>query len=145
MRHFQKNPELEFVSIPGVGPLKAGVTLIGEEFAKYSPKFLMEVPEMKAAPVRKAAPRVLTEVPEYANGMPVESNQVSRGPTLLTEPAPIVPQEMPVQASVGDISDPDQILNEMSTDGMTVKRRPGRPRKNPISVPPPPPNPDDLF
>jgi hypothetical protein len=125
MRHFVKQPSLGFVSIPGVGPLKEGQVLVGEGFAQYAPKFLMEVPGPRQAPVR--APKMLVEVPDPPTP--------PKGPTLLTEPAPFVVSDSPVQSDQSGSS--EQELNEATP----VKRRPGRPRKYPL----PTPTPDEQF
>jgi hypothetical protein len=78
MKHFVKNPALGFVSIPGVGPLKEGTILVGNDFGRYAPHFL-------------------TEVPEVPKGLPLESREPRTGPVLLTEPSPIQGAPKPEQ------------------------------------------------
>jgi hypothetical protein len=72
MKQFKKNPAASEVFIPGVGRLAEGRILMGNEYEKYAPRFLVEVPEA---------------------GSTLENSGPSGGPALLTEPlnAPAVP------------------------------------------------------
>jgi hypothetical protein len=102
MRRFIKRPDLGYVALPGVGPLKEGMVLVGDQFAKHVPRFLVEVP------------------PTH-DGLPLESREPQTGPVPLTEPAPIAP--MPDQR---------QQLEEDAPTAAPVKRPRGRPRKYPL-------------
>lgn len=72
MKRFMKNPAASEVFIPGVGRLAEGRILMGNEYEKYAPRFLVEVPDA---------------------GNALENSGPSGGPSLLTEPtnSPAVP------------------------------------------------------
>ena len=71
MKSYKKNPDLEFVAIPGVGTLEEGDIIVGD-FDKLAPKFLVEV------------------LPKHP-GLTPEDRPVQTGPVQLTEPAPSGP------------------------------------------------------
>ncbi len=96
IRRFVRNPAAGEVILPKIGKV-GNQTLVGEEFVKYAPHFLLEVPAQGTGrPVETslaAGPRLLTEVPESP-----------QGPVLLTE-APVKrprgrPRKVPLPAPV---------------------------------------------
>jgi len=72
-KSFIRNPAVSEVVLPGVGKVRNQV-LTGQQYEKYVPKFLIEVPESQATPLEQTAP--------------------SHAPQPLTEPAPM-PQPLP--------------------------------------------------
>lgn len=104
VKRFVKNPALHYVSIPGVGPLKEGQVLVGNDYSKYAPRFLVEIPDVPP-------------------GAPLESTEPQRGPVPLTEPAPFAP-------SAPSPRGPE--LLEEEVQAAPVKRPRGRPRKYPL-------------
>lgn len=108
MKRYVKNADVSQVFIPGVGRLTEGMVLVGDEYAKFAPRFL-------------------TEVPEMPNGAPLESTQPRTGPSLLTEPthAPAIPVPTP---------EPLKLEEEAPLAAVAAapeeKRPRGRPRKN---------------
>lgn len=59
MKRFKKKPELSFVVIPGVGRVDGDRILEGDEFAKFCPSLLVELPPQATAvaPAEVPAPR----------------------------------------------------------------------------------------
>ena len=105
MKRYVKNASFDEVYLPGAGKVMNGRVLMGDEYGKY-------------------APRYLTEVPEQPNGAPLESTQPRRGPSLLTEPldSPAVPVPSPELPK----------LEEDDLQAPAIKRPRGRPRKYPL-------------
>lgn len=81
MRRFQKRPDVTFAIIPGVGRLDGQRILEGDQYAKFAPSLLVEIP---AGP--DAAP--LTEPKPTAPG-PAPMREVRpRAPTVIVPPPP---------------------------------------------------------
>lgn len=107
MKSYKVKPGTDVAFIPGVGKITEGTILMGDEYAKF-------------------APRLLVEVPTVAAQVPLESTEPSRGPVPLTEPAPAPHVEIPPPppAQVEDKS-AAKVLEE---DPEPAKRGPGRPK-----------------
>lgn len=109
MKRFVLNPSLGMAFIPGLGKVMKGRVVMGDEYAKYSPRLLTEVPEVPVS----AAP-------------------------LLVEPAPsVVPIAAPVAVPVVPVNEETgaRMLNEVVGDAqgdesglVEGKRKPGRPK-----------------
>jgi hypothetical protein len=56
MRRFQKKPELTLAVIPGVGRVAAGQVLEGDQYARFVPSLLVEIPALPTAPPAPTAP-----------------------------------------------------------------------------------------
>jgi hypothetical protein len=98
MKSYKKNPDVSEVFLPGIGKMTEGRIVTGD-YDKYSPRFLVEVPN---AP----APRTLESTP-------------SPGPKLITEPkisAPVIPPPPPAVPStppaVEEAGDKEKLLEE---------------------------------
>jgi len=104
MPRFKLNPKAGMVFLPGHGRVKPGDVLVGEQFRRFTPNLLVEVPDPpKDPPVEvKAAskPKKPLEVPKPLAETPLETREAptSPGKKLLTEdeePAP-PPKPKPV-------------------------------------------------
>lgn len=64
MRRFRKKPDVTFVVIPGAGRVNEGMVLEGDEYAKFVPSLLVEIPAAPAAPVltEPVAPKLTPKV-----------------------------------------------------------------------------------
>jgi hypothetical protein len=73
MSSFTLKPGLTTVFLPGAGRVQVGATLVGEQFRRFVPLFLVEIPETKAAPVAVAAvkPTPAPKVPTPKEPEPV--------------------------------------------------------------------------
>ena len=103
-KKYVKNPEAGNCYLPGVGWLWEGQTLTGDQYAKYAPGVLLEVPDEPKKP-------------------PLEST--SYDPKPLTEPAPgpapVLPESPPPETK--------KVLEEEGEDlAVSVKRPRGRSR-----------------
>jgi hypothetical protein len=109
-KRYVKNASLDEVYLPGVGRITNGRVLMGDEYGRFSPRYL-------------------TEVPEHPQGLPLESTQPRRGPSLLTEPtnSPAVPMPSPELPKLEE-----ELLSGAEAVPAMVKRPRGRPRKYPL-------------
>lgn len=89
MKKFVKNSHLDKVIIPGKGSVAAGQILEGDEFARFAPRYLTEVPEVpQVAPLETRAPRsALRQLVEPApvSTTPlaaIETPEAPKNPTL---------------------------------------------------------------
>lgn len=62
MSSFTLKPGLTTVFLPGTGRVQVGSTLVGEQFRRFVPSFLVEIPETKAPPVAEVAAVVAERV-----------------------------------------------------------------------------------
>jgi hypothetical protein len=109
MKRYVKNPDVSQIFIPGHGRILEGQVLMGDDFAKYAPRFLMEVPEAPGgAPLESAQPEKL----------PVLTEPMPSPAAFVIPSAPTAPQKL------------EEILPIPSTPPLEEKRGRGRPRKN---------------
>lgn len=55
-RKFRKRPELHSCALPGIGVVPEGKILEGDEYAKFCPSLLVEVPESEVVKVAAPSP-----------------------------------------------------------------------------------------
>lgn len=141
MKRFVKNPETNHVFVPGLGRIEEGRVLVGNEFAQYPPKFLVEVPERPSqAPLEATEPQhkpsLLTEprpLPSALRSLVPASEAPSKSEAhLLTEPSlPVVPPEPPMRLEEEQLEDDDAEHGSAESGSPHQEKRPrGRPRKN---------------
>jgi hypothetical protein len=94
MPRFKLNPEAGMVFVPGHGRVKPGDILMGEQYRRFTPNLLVEVPDPPPAPpmetrVVKPKPKPL-EAPKPVTKMPLEAEEPVTSPDrkLLTEDDP---------------------------------------------------------
>jgi hypothetical protein len=90
MRRFKLRPELRSAFIPGFGSAANNSVLEGDQFAKFVPALLVEVPE--AAVVSPPAVKAPPAAPAKALPVPLVEPVVSPAP--LPEPKPAVVEEI---------------------------------------------------
>lgn len=74
MKKYKKNPFISVAFVPGVGHLPEGAILEGDQWAKYAPSVLVEIPDG-------------TPVSSNFESLPLEMTE-SGGPELMTETTP---------------------------------------------------------
>jgi hypothetical protein len=74
MKKYKKNPFISVAFVPGIGHLPEGMILEGDEYAKYAPSVLVEIPD-------GVVPSADLET------LPLEMTETS-GPELMTETTP---------------------------------------------------------
>jgi len=92
MASFKLNPEAGMVFIPGHGRVRPGDVFMGENYRRYAPNLLVEVPDAPPAPpveVRVVPKRVPLEMPTV-DEMPLEATEPETSPNrrVLTEETP---------------------------------------------------------
>ena len=114
MKKFTLKADITRALIPGVGQVKQGTVIEGDEYGKYCPSLLTEVPSEP------------TMVPETKKAAPARKQ--------ITEPSPAIPPPPPVPTMVNEVlPHPKEMLTEpkkaepLHED--TPKRSPGRPKK----------------
>lgn len=106
MKKFKLNGSVSVAYIPGAGKVTEGQELMGEEFGKYAPRLLMEVPETPVS----AAPMLVEPAPS-----PV--------PAAPPAPSPAqVESVRPLNEVMGDAAPAEE------TPVVEEKRKPGRPK-----------------
>lgn len=119
MRRFQKKPDVTFVFIPGVGRVAEGRVLEGDEFAKFVPSLLVEVPNASSVP----GGLVLTEVLP----VPDAPDLTPKPPVVLIPPppppSPVLNEEM---ASAEDAKKEEKKLEVPKPKPSSGKKPPSR-------------------
>lgn len=100
MASFKANPGAGMVFLPGHGRVREGEVLMGEQWRKFAPKLLTEVPDPPPeAPmeVRMTPKRVPLEAPKPLDEAPLEMQEAPTSPNrkLLTEDDPPRPRPQP--------------------------------------------------
>jgi hypothetical protein len=94
MASFKANPAAGSVFLPGHGRVRPGEILMGEEWRKFAPGLLVEVPDPPAEmpmEVRMTPKRVPLEVPKPLEEAPLEMREAPTSTTMrpLMEDKPI--------------------------------------------------------
>lgn len=105
MASFKANPESGSVFLPGHGRVRPGEILMGEQWRKFAPGLLVEVPDPPTEmpmEVRMTPKRVPLEVPKPLEEAPLETRETPTSPQLkvLTEEKPIVEPSKPPKKMV---------------------------------------------
>lgn len=112
MASFKLNPKAGMVFIPGRGRVREGEVLMGEEYRKYTPKLLVEVPDAPTVPpveVKVVPKKVPMETPKPLAEAPLEAAEPKTSPNqkVLTEETPI-PKAKPVSSKKFSRRKPDK-------------------------------------
>jgi hypothetical protein len=93
MRRFQKKPELTFAFIPGVGRLAAGQVLEGDQYVRFVPSLLVELPALPVAPV-PSAPKVTPAVTPKVTPAVIIPPPPPMAPKTMAEAGFVSPEEL---------------------------------------------------
>jgi len=94
MRRFKKKPELTYVLIPGIGMVKGDAILTGDQYAKFCPALLVELPAESASKPPAAPESVATDAEVVAAVRAHE--ETTTAPLVPEHVAPVVPAVAPV-------------------------------------------------
>lgn len=98
-KSYVKNPSVSNVFLPGIGKLMDGRVLVGDEYAKFCPQFLVEVRDGKSA-----SPEALST-----------TGAVPMTPTVTA--APMITEQLPPGGSVPPPAPAKQVITETEPSG----------------------------
>jgi hypothetical protein len=128
MRRFQKKPDVTFAFIPGVGRVGAEQVLEGEQYARFVPSLLVELPALSTPAPAASAP--VAPSPKVTPVVVVPPPAPSSAPKTAAEVG-LVPPEAQADGERADVAPADSPKEDLKKEDpkpkpSASKKPPGR-------------------